>query len=414
MSPYNHRTTNKHIILQHKMQKLLLSLLLVAMPFTLFAQKAFRPVKAAMKAKNYKEVLSQVTKLREDSVYRNNPKLCIYSIEAQRGLNDAENMKLYLKKSYDTIAFFSTTHQIIREAVKLDSIERAMQQTEQKKPKQTHWVSELLRSYFPNLNAAARYYYKQRKFNEAMTYLRTCLDLPHTSLGQEVGLSTKNDTVNAVLYLTSAYNLKQYKEVHRYEPLALQQVKNRISVVDCLVRTAEAENDTATYKKWLTYGWKTYPEQTLFFTRLIDYNVNRNNYRQVVDLATLQLSKDSTSVPALLAHCLAYLNLNDLDNCISAGLRLLQVDSANVNANYYIGAAFVSKALQVSLPDNPQKESYRRARAQQKEFYVKAEPYLERYRKLSPQSKNRWAPLLYKVYLALNKGTKFAEIEKLL
>lgn len=59
-----------------------------------------------MKAKNYKEVLNLVTKLREDSVYQNHPKLCIYSIEAQRGLNDAENMKLYLKRSYDTIAFF--------------------------------------------------------------------------------------------------------------------------------------------------------------------------------------------------------------------------------------------------------------------------------------------------------------------
>ena len=163
------------------MRTLLLSLLLLAMPVTVFPQKAFRPVKAAMKAKNYKEVLNLVTKLREDSVYQNHPKLCIYSIEAQRGLNDAENMKLYLKRSYDTIAFFSTTHQIIREAVKLDSIERALQQTENKKPKQTHLVREMLRLYFPNLNAATRFYYKKRKFNEAMDYLRTCPDLPHTT-----------------------------------------------------------------------------------------------------------------------------------------------------------------------------------------------------------------------------------------
>ena len=90
------------------------------------------------------------------------------------------------------------------------------------------------------------------------------------------------------------------------------------------------------------------------------------------------------------------------------------VDSTNVDDNYYIGASYVSKALQVVLPDNPSKESYRQARAQQKAYYIKAEPFLERYRALAPQSKNRWAPLLYKVYLALNKGKKFAEIEKLL
>lgn len=396
------------------MRKLLLSFLILALPITAFSQKAFRPVKAAMKAKNYKEVLNQVTKLREDSVYRNHPKLCIYSIEAQRALNDAENMKLYLKRSYDTIAFFSTTHQIIREAVKLDSIERALQQYERKKPKQSHFVSEMLRLYFPNLNAATRFYYKHRKFKEAMDYLRTCLDLPHTTLGEEVKLSAKNDTVNAVLYLTSAYNLKQYKEVHRYEPLALLNAKTRLAVVDCLVRTAEAENDTATYRKWLTYGWNNYPQQPLFFTRLIDYYVKRNNYSHIVDLTNVQLENDSTDGSALLAQCLAYLNLNRLDDCIRAGVQLLQVDSANVDANYYIGASYVSKALQVKLPDNPLNENYRRARAQQKECYVKAEPFLERYRALAPQSKNRWAPLLYKVYLALNKGTKFAEIEKLL
>lgn len=396
------------------MRTLLLSLLLLAMPVTVFPQKAFRPVKAAMKAKNYKEVLNLVTKLREDSVYQNHPKLCIYSIEAQRGLNDAENMKLYLKRSYDTIAFFSTTHQIIREAVKLDSIERALQQTENKKPKQTHLVSEMLRLYFPNLNAATRFYYKKRKFNEAMDYLRTCLDLPHTTLGEEVELSAKNDTVNAVLYLTSAYNLKQYKEVHRYEPLALLNAKTRLSVVDCLVRTADAENDTATYRKWLTYGWDNYPQQPLFFTRLIDYYVKQNNYQHIVDLTKVQLGNDSTDASALLAQCLAYLNLNNLDECFHSGIRLLQVDSTNVDANYYIGASYVSKALQVVLPDNPTKESYRQARAQQKAYYIKAEPFLERYRALAPQSKNRWAPLLYKVYLALNKGKKFAEIEKLL
>lgn len=208
-----------------------------------------------------------------------------------------------------------------------------------------------------------------------MDYLRTCLDLPHTTLGEEVKLSAKNDTVNAVLYLTSAYNLKQYKEVHRYEPLALLNAKTRLSVVDCLVRTADAENDTATYRKWLTYGWDNYPQQPLFFTRLIDYYVKQNNYQHIVDLAKVQLGNDSTDESALLAQCLAYLNLNNLDECIHSGIRLLQVDSTNVDANYYIGASYVSKALQVVLPDNPSKESYRQARAQQKAYYIKAEPF---------------------------------------
>ena len=91
------------------------------------AQKAFKPVTNALKAKNYKEAIQQINKLRADSTYRNNLKLCLYSIEANRGLNNAENTKIYLKKSYDTIAFFSTTNEIISEAIQLNLLERELE-----------------------------------------------------------------------------------------------------------------------------------------------------------------------------------------------------------------------------------------------------------------------------------------------
>lgn len=255
------------------MHKLLLTFLFLALPFMAYSQKAFKPAKAALKAKNYKEVINQVGKLRNDSTYRDDPRLCVYSIEANRGLNDAENMKLYLKKSYDTIAFFSTTHQIIKEAVKLDSIEHTLQEIENRKPKQTHFIYEQLQRYFPNLQVAARFFYKRKKFVEAMDYLRTCLDLPHTKLGQEAGLTSKSESFNASLYLTGAFNVKNYPEVHRYEPLALANKVSLLPVVESLVQTAEAEKDSSTYLKWLNFGWENFTKKTLYFTRLIDYKL---------------------------------------------------------------------------------------------------------------------------------------------
>ena len=41
-------------------------------------------------------------------------------------------------------------------------------------------------------------------------------------------------------------------------------------------------------------------------------------------------------------------------------------------------------------------------------------PYLEIYRSMRPQDKERWAPLLYNVYLALNDEKKFTEMETIL
>lgn len=247
------------------MHKILLTFLFIFLSLTAFSQKAFKPAKAALKAKNFKEVINQVGILRKDSTYRDVPQLCIFSIEAQRGLNDAENMKLYLKKSYDTIAFFSTTHQIIKEAVKLDSIERASQ--EKRKPKQAHFIYEQIQRYFPNLYVASRFFYKRKKFNEAMEYLRTCIDLPQTPLGKEAGISLKSESSAAALYLTAAFNAQQYAEVYRYDSLALTDIASRPPVIECLVQTAQLEKDSAVYLKWVDTAWKEFPEQTLYFTR---------------------------------------------------------------------------------------------------------------------------------------------------
>jgi hypothetical protein len=49
-----------------------------------------------------------------------------------------------------------------------------------------------------------------------------------------------------------------------------------------------------------------------------------------------------------------------------------------------------------------------------RQAYQKALPYLETYRKLMPDEKNKWAPVLYRIYLNLNMGKQFDEIDKLL
>ena len=74
----------------------------------------------------------------------------------------------------------------------------------------------------------------------------------------------------------------------------------------------------------------------------------------------------------------------------------------------------MGKATQVQLPANALSKAYTQALKQQQAYYREAETSLEAYRTLAPNLQKRWAPLLYKVYLALNEGKKFAEIEKIL
>ena len=48
------------------------------------------------------------------------------------------------------------------------------------------------------------------------------------------------------------------------------------------------------------------------------------------------------------------------------------------------------------------------------DFYQKAKPCMEMVRKLEPNAPERWASALYRIYLNLNMGAEFDEIDKLL
>ena len=49
-----------------------------------------------------------------------------------------------------------------------------------------------------------------------------------------------------------------------------------------------------------------------------------------------------------------------------------------------------------------------------KTLYRKCLPYMQEYRKLAPNEKAKWGVPLYTIYLNLNMGREFEEIDKLL
>lgn len=66
----------------------------------------------------------------------------------------------------------------------------------------------------------------------------------------------------------------------------------------------------------------------------------------------------------------------------------------------------------VRLDKNTQ--TVRQKRQQMVNYYKQALPYLEQYRKMRPQEQNKWALPLYTIYLNLNMGKQFDEIDKLM
>ena len=85
--------------------------------------------------------------------------------------------------------------------------------------------------------------------------------------------------------------------------------------------------------------------------------------------------------------------------------QLIHRNDSMAEPYFNAGTAFINMAEQT----DPTKE-----KKLQKTYYQKARTYMEYYRLLMPEEKRKWAPVLYRIYLNLNLGKQFDEIDKLL
>ena len=71
------------------------------------------------------------------------------------------------------------------------------------------------------------------------------------------------------------------------------------------------------------------------------------------------------------------------------------------------GLAYFNQGIQL--------DKYRNRHSQKiRQLYSEAKPYLERYRLLKPGDVNKWSLPLYTIYLNLNLGKEFDEIDQII
>jgi tetratricopeptide (TPR) repeat protein len=92
----------------------------------------------------------------------------------------------------------------------------------------------------------------------------------------------------------------------------------------------------------------------------------------------------------------------DYQKCISMSEECLMREPDNVDALYNKGISLLNLAL------NEKKSDKRR------NLYKRALEPMEKVRELSPDAINRWGNPLYRIYLNLNMGSKFEEMDHLL
>ncbi len=403
----------------------MLSCLAAAGQKPLSAKKAYKPIRTALKAKKGADALATVNKLLADTAYNRDPRLYAYGVEAEMLICETFNEKLYLKQQIDTAQFFSAHYDLCQFVLRCDTAEQRLLQANSadtlnsKGARATVYRHQhraiLLRSY-PNLSAAARFHYAKRQYKLARKYFNLRFNLPlHPAYGPDSTLVQQKGYFDDIyLDFRSMYELGEFGEMPQRADVLLSDSVLHNQVLDMLITAARGRSDTVAYYALVEQGLCEQPSRLDYFAILANRYSDNGDYEAAIALADTLLSRDPLNRYYLQCRALSLFKLGRLDESVIAAERLIAVDTTATEGYYILGYNSVDQAEKVVLPRQTRSPLYTSAKQRQTEFYTQARGYMERFRTLAPEEHERWAPLLYKIYLNLNLGKEFEEIQLLL
>ncbi len=335
-----------------------------------------------------------------------------------RKINDIENEKLYLKKSYDTVKFFNSIHQIFVRLGQCDSVETIPGENGHVVLKYRKRNREMLMAYRPNLLNGGKYFLRKGDYEHAYAFFDLYIGHIAWPMFAEDDLAKKDTMLAQVAYWStlSAFYTQKPIQTLKYVDLAMKTGTNQGALQEYKARSYYQLGDTVSWLESLKVGLITYPEQPYFFVNLMDYVTETKQFDDGIKFADLMIKHDPKSVLYRYAKSAVLFNKHDYSNCIVASDSVLMLDSTYVDAHYNKGISYCNLALiQSDSVGSPLKNpNYKIQIAAVKRLYSKARRPMEMVRKLQPDQPNRWAQPLYRIYLNLNMGKEFDEIDRLL
>lgn len=392
--------------------------LLLLMMIISFSDSAFSQKKVIAQARTYIKSGKDLEKaeklmadlLKKDSANRLNEKIWLTYFDAVKKQYEQGNEKLYLKQKYDTTALFNITKKMFIVLQGLDTLDAMPDKKGVVHLKYRARHAEYLASHRPNIYNGGTFHTRKGDYQKAFTFFDMYLDADSQPIFTGYDF-LKNDTLmpTAAYWATyCGYRMKNDSLTLKYAGLAEKDTARLEYIYQYEAETYKARNDTAAYVSTLRKGFYRYPKSLFFFPRLIDYYNDENMVDSVSTTVDYALAIDSTSQLFRFAESTLLLNTGNYDESIRICQELIAEDDSLADAHYNIGVAYFNQAIE--LDKVTQRARQKRRKIQ--ELYEKARPYIERYRALAPDEKEKWVPVLYTIYLNLNMGKEFDEIDR--
>lgn len=362
--------------------------------------------------KDFDKVEQSMTDLLKDSANRDNEKIWEVLFESLQKQYDSGNEKLYLKQEYDTASLFNITSRMFTYMESYDSIDALPDKKGRVRPKMRKDNAAKLNLIRPNLYNGGIYFLSKQDYDDAYHFFDQYIGSADEPMFKSYNYAVKDKHLPHAAYwaVFCGYKLKDAQKVYHNAYLALKDTAREESMMQYLAATYYLDHDTVRFVETLTDGFKKYPRSDFFFPHLIDYYSGKKDWDKALAATDYALRADTTSKMAWLTKSTVLLNIGDYKDCLAISDSLVRCDSTIAEAWLNSGLARFNQG--VALDKNIQ--TLKRRRQQILSFYKQALPYLEQYRKMCPDATDRWALPLYTIYLNLNMGSKFDEIDKIL
>lgn len=388
--------------------------LVLMSPVTVSAQKKeIQTAKDQVKAgKNLDQAAASMKKLLADSANRTNRKIWTIYFDAVRKQYEQGNEKLYLKQKYDTAQLFNYTRQLFEVAFQYDSVETAPDRKGRRDFEFRKGHSDYLAHIRSNLYNGGIWFLNKKKYPDAYKFFDCYIECASQPMFKQRNYGEKDKHLPTAAYYAvySGYKMKDPKATlhHSYE--ALKDTVHYNYMLQYLAETYMLEKDTARYVASLNEGFKRVPTFPYFFPRLVEYYVVRNQLDSAMTVVNEALTVVPDSDVYLAAKSNLLLEQGKLKECIEVSKKVIEVNQKLSDPYYNAGICYFNLAVE----QDKNSHNSRKVKEQVEENYKKALPYLVKYREMEPKEQGKWAFPLYTIYLNLNMGKEFDEIDKVM
>ena len=388
--------------------------LMLMSPVAASAQKKeIQTAKDQVKAgKNLDQAAASMKKLLADSANRTNRKIWTIYFDAVRKQYEQGNEKLYLKQKYDTAQLFNYTRQLFEVAFQYDSVETAPDKKGRRDFEFRKGHSEYLAHIRSNLYNGGIWFLNKKKYPDAYKFFDCYIECASQPMFKQYNYGVKDKHLATAAYYAvySGYKMKDPKATlhHSYE--ALKDTVHYNYMLQYLAETYMLEKDTARYVASLNEGFKRVPTFPYFFPRLVEYYVVRNQLDSAMTVVNEALTVVPDSDVYLAAKSNLLLEQGKLQECIEVSKKVIEVNQKMGDPYYNAGICYFNLAVE----QDKNSHNSRKVKEQVEENYKKALPYLVKYREMEPKEQGKWAFPLYTIYLNLNMGKEFDEIDKVM